>query len=102
MKDLTPQFLPGARSDVVGCAFIVVNEGVHQSCGKPRRSASPYCADHHALCHVPCGTHEEKRRLREVEALADAVGGRRSRERDGAEPSRRFLKRLEHALRPYS
>ena len=43
---------------------------------------------------------EENRRLREVEALANAVGGRRSR--DDAEPSRRFLRRLENAMRSFS
>jgi hypothetical protein len=100
VKELKSQFLPGPRHDDFGWAFIVTSEGVHQSCGKPRRALSAYCADHHALCHVPCGTIEEKRRLREVEALANAVGGRRSR--DDVQPSRRFLRRLEHALRSFS
>jgi hypothetical protein len=39
------------------------------------------------------------RRLREVEALANMVGGRRAR--DAGEPSRRFLKRLERAARDF-
>jgi hypothetical protein len=39
------------------------------------------------------------KRLLEVEALANAVGGRRAR---GVEPTRRFLSRLEHAVRNFS
>jgi hypothetical protein len=38
-------------------------------------------------------------RLREVEALANAVGGRRAR--DVSEPPGRFLKRLERAARDF-
>ena len=100
MREVESQLLPGPRHDDFGCAFIITGGGVHQSCGKPRRAPSPYCADHHAVCHVPSGTIEENRRLREVEALANAVGGRRSR--DDAKPSRRFLRRLENAMRLFS
>jgi hypothetical protein len=38
-------------------------------------------------------------RLREVEALANAVGGRRAR--DAGEPPGRFLRRLERAARDF-
>ncbi len=98
--ELMQDLLPGLRADDVGCAYIVAGEATYQSCGQPRQAASPNCPEHHALCHVPSGTAEEKKRLREVEALANAVGGRRARN-IGA-PSRRFLRRLEQALRPFS
>jgi hypothetical protein len=48
-------------------------------------------------CHAAYGSEAEADRLREVEAIAKVVGGRRSR--DTAGPSRRFLKRLEEAAR---
>lgn len=93
-----PLFEPAGAD--IGCAYIVDNQVEHEACGAPRRRASSYCARHHALCHVRCGTIAEKTRLREVEALANAVGGRRAR--DGGEPSFRFLRRLEHAVRDFS
>lgn len=83
-----------------GCAFIFGDNGSRRSCGQPRRSGSSYCVEHHALCHVTSGTGEEVRRLREVEALASAVGGRRSRDCGG--PSRQFLRRLESVARDSS
>ncbi|HUC72711.1 MAG TPA: hypothetical protein VMS01_16090 [Stellaceae bacterium] len=81
------------------CAYILGENGDRRSCGAARRLGSPYCPDHHALCHVSCGTAEEIKRLREVEALANAVGGRRTR--NGGGPSRRFLSRLEHTVRGF-
>jgi hypothetical protein len=84
----------------VACAYISGEKGDRRMCGAPRRLGSPYCPDHHVLCHVPCGTTEEIKRLREVEALANAVGGRRTRDAGG--PSRRFLRRLENAVRGFS
>lgn len=87
-------------TDDTGCAYLLGDNGERRNCGAPQRIGSPYCSDHHRLCHVPCGTSEEVKRLREVEALASAVGGRRAR--DGGEPSQRFLKRLEHAVRCFS
>jgi hypothetical protein len=85
------------RDRDLGCAYPMSGNADRRFCDTPRRAGSPYCPDHHALCHVQSGTNEETRRLREVEALANAVGGRRAR--DGAAPTRRFLKRLERALR---
>jgi hypothetical protein len=85
------------EEDEPGCAYIVDEGGVGRACGALRRGASPYCATHHALCHVANGSPAEANRLREVEALAKAVGGRRSRE--GGGPSRGFLRRLERATR---
>ena len=86
------------EEDEPGCAYLFdERDGVDRTCGAPRRQASPYCPTHHALCHVAYGSPAEADHLRRVEALASAVGGRRSRE-DGA-PSPRFLRRLERATR---
>jgi hypothetical protein len=84
----------------IGCAYILGENEERRNCGAPRRFGSPYCPAHHALCHVPCGTTEEVTRQREVEALANAVGGRRTR--NSGEPSGRFLRRLGHAVRDFS
>ena len=80
-----------------GCAYIVDESGGRRPCGGTRRPSSSYCPRHHSLCHIVCGSEAETDRLREVEALASAVGGRRARQR--AEPTRQFLKRLEEAVR---
>ncbi len=80
-----------------GCSYILDDCGVGRACGAARRHASPYCPTHHTLCHVAYGSPAEADHLRAVEALARAVGGRRSRE--GGGPSRGFLKRLERAAR---
>jgi hypothetical protein len=79
-----------------GCAFIVEDAGNRQICGAERRPASSYCPAHHALCHLAYGSAAEADRLREVEAIASAVGGRRSRNRSG--PSTQFLRRLERTV----
>jgi hypothetical protein len=79
-----------------GCAYIIEESGSHRICGAPRRPVSAYCPQHHALCHLAYGSAAEADRIREVEAIASAVGGRRSRNRGG--PSRQFLKRLEHTV----
>jgi hypothetical protein len=61
--------------------------------GPPR-----YYARHIISCAMSAyGSPVEADHLRQVEALATAVGGRRSRE--GGGPSRRFLRRLERASR---
>jgi hypothetical protein len=88
------------EEEELGCAYLLDECGVGQACGAPRRDASPYCPTHHVLCHVAYGSPAEASHLRQVEALAKAVGGRRSRE--GRAPSRRFLKRLERAARVFS
>lgn len=80
-----------------GCAYIVDESDGRRPCGATRRPSSSYCPHHHSLCYIVCGSRAETNRLREVEALASAVGGRRARQR--AEPSRQFLKRLEQTIR---
>jgi CCCH zinc finger in TRM13 protein len=76
-----------------GCAFIVEESDSRRNCGESRRPGSSYCPEHHVLCHLAYGSAAEADRLREVEAIASAVAGRRSRYRSG--PSRQFLRRLE-------
>jgi hypothetical protein len=80
-----------------GCAYVVEDAEGRRSCGEPRRPSSPYCPHHHSLCYILCGSKAEIKRLQEVEALASAVGGRRAKRE--AAPSRRFLRRLEQAIR---
>ena len=79
------------------CAYLVDESGGRRPCGATLRPSSSYCPHHHLLCHIVGGSKAESDRLREVEALASAVGGRRARQR--AEPTRQFLKRLEQAVR---
>ena len=79
-----------------GCAFIVEDSDSRRMCGVSRRPGSSYCAEHHALCHLAYGSAAEADRLREVEAIASAVAGRRSRNRHG--PSSQFLRRLERTV----
>lgn len=86
--------------DRSGCCYILDGDDRRGSCGAERRAGSSYCPEHHALCHLAGGTTAEAKRLREVEALATAVGGRRGS--DGAEPPRRFLRKLEQAIRAFS
>ena len=81
----------------LGCAYIVDEPGGQRVCAAMRQQYSSYCPRHHSLCHIACGSKAETDRLREVEALASAVGGRRARQR--AEPTRQFLKRLEQTVR---
>jgi hypothetical protein len=88
------------EADDSGCAYILDEADGRRSCGARCRGASSYCPTHHALCHVSYGSEAEADRLREVEALAKAVGGRRSR--DTLRPSRVFLRRLEQAARGFS
>ena len=80
-----------------GCAYIVDESGSRRSCGATRQPSSSYCPHHHSLCYIVCGSKAETDSLREAEALASAVGGRRARQR--AEPTRQFLKRLEQTVR---
>jgi hypothetical protein len=75
-----------------GCAFILDEGG---ACGAARCAGSAYCEPHHLMCHLPGGSDGERRRLREDEALANVVGGRRGRR--ARVPPDRFLRRLDRA-----
>ena len=90
----------GYEDDDLGCAYPINAPDGRRVCGAPCRTSSSYCPDHHALCYLACGSKAEARRLREVERLASTVGGRRAR--PGVAPSRRFLERLEQAVRDFS
>ena len=94
-------FDPAAETfeDDRGCAYVVDGADGRRSCGAARRPSSSYCPLHHSLCYITTGSKAETDRLREVEALASAVGGRRARRREG--PTRHFLKRLEQAVRDF-
>jgi hypothetical protein len=91
---------PENERDDPGCAYLLDAEETAISCGLPRRPRSSYCSKHHALCHIACGTAAEVDRLREVEALACAVGGRQGWR--GVQPSRPFLERLHYVVRDFS
>jgi hypothetical protein len=99
VKLTIPPGVDGKRDDR-GCPYILDEPGHSRTCGAARRPASSYCPRHHALCYILSGSKAEVKRLREVEALASAVGGRRARQ--GIEPSRQFLERLEQAVRELS
>ena len=66
-----------------GCAFVLdrdTSATVGRSyCAAPRRAGSAYCHEHHALCYLPSHSPAERRKLKEIEALAEAVGGRSGR-----------------------
>jgi hypothetical protein len=79
------------------CAFILESG---ESCGAGLRTGSSYCDHHHALCHLPSGGVRERRRVREAEALAAAVGGRLGR--PTRLPPDPLLRRLENVARGFS
>ncbi len=94
----------GVEEDDCGCAFVVDDTdpfpGGVKFCDAPRASGSAYCPRHHALCHLPKGSTAERRELREIEALAEAVGGKRGRE--ARHPPDRLLRRLDHIAQAVS
>jgi hypothetical protein len=89
-----------------GCAFVLdadIRATAGRSyCAAPCRPGSVYCQAHHALCHLPSDSLAEQRKLEEIEALAEAVGGRSGR--PARRPPPRFLQRMDRisraALRP--
>lgn len=69
-------------------------------CGMPCLPGSAYCPEHHVACHIAPGSHSEHRKLREIEALATAVGGKQGRvTRD---PPKTLLRRLGRIERNFS
>lgn len=97
-----PNGTPGGRERAAigeeegGCAFILEPAGPSAGarfCNAACRPGSPYCAGHHARCHLAVGSRAERMRLREIEALADAAGGRQA----GAarRPPERLLRRFD-------
>jgi hypothetical protein len=96
MGAFVPSLTGSALEEESGCAYVVEGPEGRRMCGDPRQPSSSYCQHHHSLCYIVCGSTAEIKRLREVEALASAVGGRRGKR--GA-PSRQFLRRLEQTVR---
>src|SRR6478672_6626463 len=86
-----------AAGEAVGCAFVLDDSaavaGQLRNCGALLRAGSAYCETHHALCHLSAGSAAEKRQLREIAALAKAVGGKQGRPAAGPPPM--LLRRLE-------
>jgi hypothetical protein len=84
-----------------GCAYVFGGTGPGAAsavfCDAPRRRGSAYCSRHHALCHLAPDSLAETRQLRAIEALAEAVGGRRSR--PARQPPPRLLRRLDRIAR---
>lgn len=79
-----------------GCAFLLDPAAPNAAagfCNAPRRPGSPYCPHHHARCHLPHGSRAERRKLREIETLAEAAGGRQGRR--ARHPPERLLRRLD-------
>jgi hypothetical protein len=69
-------------------------------CNAPCQPGSPYCPEHHALCHLAAGSAAEARQLREIEALAQAVGGKQGRRE--RLPPKNLLRQLERVERVFS
>jgi hypothetical protein len=94
----------GDRDDGGGCAFIIdgtdLNSGRVDFCAAAPEAGSAYCRQHHALCHLPRRSAGERRQLREIDALAEAVGGRQGRA--GRHPPPRLLRRLDRVARAIS
>ena len=88
---------PRAEGRDGGCAFLI---GGADFCGEPREPGSAYCPPHRALCHVPKDSAEERQQLREIEALAEAVGGRLGRRT--RRPPDLLLRRLDHIAKAFS
>lgn len=94
-----------------GCAFVLDRDtsaipgratAGRRRCGAPRRIGSVYCHEHHALCYLPPHSLAERRKLNEIDALAEAIGGRSGR--SARQPPPRFMQRMNQvsraALRP--
>jgi hypothetical protein len=91
-------------ADDGGCAFVLEGigrfSGCVNFCNQPRRSGSAYCPGHHKSCHLANGSDAERRQLREIEALAKAVGGKQGRA--ARHPPIPLLRRLDRVARAFS
>ncbi len=107
MPSKTPGALRDAeldRQDGRGCAFVL--DGAEAGpvrarfCGALCQPGSAYCPRHHARCRLPGGSAAEQRQLREIEALATAVGGKQGRA--ARQPPPCLLRRLDRVARAVS
>jgi hypothetical protein len=79
----------GDRGDsLAGCRFL---DDANRACGARRRAGSSYCDHHHAICYLPAGSLAERKRVRLMGRIADAVGGKASQRG----MTRQFFARLE-------
>jgi hypothetical protein len=94
----------GNRADDGGCAFVLDGvgrcSGLVNFCNEPRQPGSAYCPRHHASCYLANGSDAERRQLREIEALAKAVGGKQGRA--ARSPPAPLLRRLDRVARVLS
>ncbi len=83
------------------CAFVLDGDARamagRATCAAPCRLGSAYCHTHHALCYLPPASLAERRKLGEIEALAEAVGGKSGR--PDRRPPPRFLRRMDRVSR---
>jgi hypothetical protein len=84
-----------------GCAFVLdvdtrITAG-RTFCAALCRPGSAYCHAHHAVCHLPSESLAERRKIKEIEALAEAVGGKSGRSARCPPPS--FLQRMNRVSR---
>lgn len=93
-----------ADPESAGCAFVLdaidPEPGRPLLCGAPLQPGSAYCGPHHTLCHLPAGSAAERRQLREIAALAKAVGGKQGRAASAPPPP--LLRRLARIERAFS
>lgn len=87
-----------------GCRFVlngaIKGSAILNFCDAPRHPGSSYCPRHDALCRLPNGSAAEARKLREIEALATAAGGRQPRA--ARLPAEAQLRRLDRRARALS
>jgi hypothetical protein len=107
MSDETPEAHRGWQDSAGidgGCAFVLDapggGPGPVNFCNAPLRPGSAYCTPHHACCHLPNGSAAERRQLREIEALAKAVGGTQGRA--ARHPPAHLLRRFDRVARAFS
>jgi hypothetical protein len=91
-----------ADPGIASCAFVLDSadgQAGRVLCGASLQPGSAYCQPHHAICHLPAGSLAERRQLREIAALAKAVGGKQGRAASAPPPILlRRLKRIERAF----
>src|SRR5947209_20333108 len=96
-----------AQSEPEECCAFVLDRDVSATaggatagrsrCGAPCRVGSVYCHEHYVLCYLPSRSPAERRKLNEIEALAEAVGGRSGR--PARQPPPRFMQRMHQISR---
>jgi hypothetical protein len=78
------------RFGAAGCRYL--DDRLRQ-CGATVQQGSPYCPEHHALCYLPRSSPIERRRLREIDRIGAAVGGRQAA-RETASAMRKFMRKV--------